>query len=379
LRLRVEERHRHLELWQYQLRELNELDPRPQEDQQLSDELKVLANAEELKKSGFQLAELLFEAEDSVHDRLSAALQAVVGLAELDSTLDEPRQMLQEAVLQIQESAACLSTRAEQIENSPERLEIVQQRLSQLDTMIRKYGGNIESLFAHREQISQELNASDTLDAELAAAADELEIAGNRLEEQARALTVARQEGARRLTASIAPILEELGIRGGHLEVRMNSTGDLTHPSGNEQPVFLISTNPDTPLGPLELIASGGELSRIMLAVKLILLESEPARCIIFDEIDSGLSGRAALAVSEVLKKLAQSNQLLCITHLPQIAAAAANQMEVEKTWSAAGTSIKVYRLERENRLRVIARLQAGIENREELDSAERLLNRSGY
>jgi DNA repair protein RecN (Recombination protein N) len=379
LRRKCEERQRHIELWQYQLKELESLQALPNEDDSLSAELKVLANAEELKKSGFQLSEMLLENEDCVHERLSQMLQSVESMSKLDSVMEDVQRMLQDAVLQVQEAAAALSARAHEIEHNPERLTEVQDRLSILDGMIRKYGGSLKDLFLQQKQIEKELNASSTLDTELAAAEKELQSAHSQLMKAADNLSAVRVKGAKRLDKAIAPILEELGIRGGQLIANLEKTGSTTNPSGHELPVFLVSTNPDTKPGPLEQIASGGELSRIMLALKLVLLEEETPRCIIFDEIDSGLSGRAALAVADVLKRLAKAHQLICITHLPQIAAAAAEQIEVEKSWSGKSTSIRIHKLERENRLRVIARLQAGIESREELESAERLLSRSGH
>ena len=187
-------------------------------------------------------------------------------------------------------------------------------------------------------------------------------------------LSQARALGGAELGRRIQPLLEELGIQGGRLDVCLEEPAGEWDAVGAESPAFFISTNPDTPLGPLEEIASGGELSRIMLALKCLLLEDCEGQCLVFDEIDAGISGKAALAVATLMRQLAQRHQLLCITHLPQIAAAARHQVGVEKSFRAGVTHIDIQLLDQEGRLRQIARLQSGREEAPDLAAAKRLL-----
>jgi DNA repair protein RecN (Recombination protein N) len=364
------------ELWTYQAEELERLAAQPGEDQALAAEQRVLANAEELKRTGHELAQRLLEGEHSLQDAVAEAAKALERVARLDAAFAEPRRLLDEAALLLQEAAGLCAARAEAIDWDPERLAQVQERLGQLDRLIRKYGGSLESLLARHRELDEALRAGDTLDRDCRAAAADCARLEEELEKARRTLSKARRDGAAALSAGLAPLLAELGIVGGRFDVGMEDPGGPREPVGAERPAFYISTNPDTPLGPLEQIASGGELSRVMLALKVLLLGNAPGQCLVFDEIDAGLSGRAALAVSRLLQRLAARHQLLCITHLAPIAAAARAQLLVEKTWDGSRTRVSVTTLDPAGRRRQIARLQAGEEGDAELAAAQRLLER---
>lgn len=376
---RDRERQRELrELWSFQSDELERLAARPGEDSELAAEQRVLAHAEELKRTGFELAERLLEDEDSLQERVAEAAKALERAAKLDGAFGEPRRLLQEAALLLQEAASQCAARAEAIDWNPERLAQVQERLSLLDRLIRKYGGDLDALLARQGELAERLGAGDTLDRDCARAAVDCAAAEATLEEARAALTASRRLGAAALARDLDPLLEELGIAGGRFDVGMEDPGGPREAIGAERPAFYISTNPDTPLGPLEQIASGGELSRVMLALKVLLLSETRGQCLVFDEIDAGLSGRAALAVARLMRRLAERHQLLCITHLAPIAAAAPAHFAVEKSWDGERTLVDVVPLDAAGRRRQIARLQAGDEGEAELAAAQRLLEKQG-
>lgn len=376
---RARERQRELrELWAYQAEELERLDARPGEDSELAAEQRVLANAEELKRTGFGLAQSLHEDEDSLQDRVAEAAKALERAAKLDGVFAEPRRLLQEASLLLQEAAAQCAARAEAIDWNPERLAQVQERLGQLDRLIRKYGGSLDALLERQAELAANLGMGDTLDRDCARAAADCLVAEQALESARASLSAARRLGAAALARELDPLLAELGIAGGRFDVGMEDPGGPREAVGAERPAFFISTNPDTPLGPLEQIASGGELSRVMLALKVLLLSERSGQCLVFDEIDAGLSGRAALAVAALMRRLAERHQLLCITHLAPIAAAAPAHYAVEKSYDGDRTLVTVTPLNEAGRRQQIARLQAGDEGEAELAAAQRLLEKQG-
>ena len=373
--LRERERARDLrELWQFQWDELQTLAARPGEDRALEAEHRVLSNAEELKRVGHQVADQLYESEEALHGRLVAVERELTLAARLDAAFAPAATLVREAVLQVQEAASLASSRAESLEWDPERLEQIRERLGQLDRLARKHGGSLDALLARQEELRGQLDQGSDLDERIARLEIEEARLRNSLLVARQALSLARTEGGQGLSRRMGPLLEELGIQGGRLDVVFEDAATELDPVGAESPAFFISTNPDTPLGPLEQIASGGELSRIMLALKCLLLEDSAGQCLVFDEIDAGISGRAALAVAALMEQLARRHQLLCITHLPQIAAAATRQIGVDKAFVEGATRVEIRYLDEEGRLRQIARLQSGREDEADLAAARRLL-----
>ncbi len=363
------------ELWAFQSEELAALNAEEGEDDRLAAEHSVLANAEEIKGLCYGLADQLYEGDENLHNQLARCRQQLEHVIRHDASLTDPARMLDDALLAVQEAAASLGARAEQVEWDPERLAIVRERLELLHRMSRKYGGSLDSLLKQQQQIEEALAGGTRLEEKLALCQRKREEAQRELERVRHQLSNQRAAKAIVLTANLLPLMEELGILGGRFEVVLEETSAFD-PIGAERPCFYISTNPDTPLGPLEQIASGGELSRVMLALKVLLLADRRGHCLIFDEIDAGLSGRAALATAGLLRKLAQRHQLICITHLPQIAAAASVHLEVEKTQQNGRTSVSVTQLSDEGRQMAIARLQSGAGGSQELAAAAGLLRR---
>jgi len=374
---RARDRQRELrELWQFQAEELDKLAARPGEDRELEAEHRVLSNAEELQRIGHQAAEALYEGEDALHARLVAVHKELAQAARLDASFTEPAGLLAEALLQLEEASRLARTRAEALEGDPERLELIRERLEQLDRMIRKHGGSLDLLLERQQELGRLLAEGDDLDSRIAGLERAEEEHRKTLVEARSALSRARMAGGAEVSRRMGPLLEELGIQGGRLDVCLEEPAGEWAERGAEAPAFYISTNPDTPLGPLEEIASGGELSRVMLALKCLLLDNSAGQCLVFDEIDAGISGRAALAVAGRMAQLAGRHQLLCITHLPQIAAAATHQIGVDKAFVDGATRVEIRLLDEEGRLRQIARLQSGREDEPDLAAARRLRGR---
>ncbi len=361
------------ELWSYQLRELEELNMRPGEDEELSERQSVLSHTAEIKAGCYTAAQELEEGEEALGDRLAARLRELEKLAAWDRELAEPLERLREAQLQIQEAARALSAHSDRVEDDPAELAKVEERLGELDAMIRKYGGTLDNLLREQASLAERLAGQDDLAERLQAARREEERSHTDLLKKAKALAKARRAEAPELCRRINALLAELGITGEGLSIAFEPQEPEAE-EGPERPRFLVATNPDTAPAPLEEIASGGELSRIMLAFQSVLGEESPGGCQVFDEIDTGLSGRAARAVASQLARLAERQQVLCITHLPQIAAAAAEQLGVDKDFDGKRTRITIRRLDEQERLRHIARLQAGKDGPEELAAARRLL-----
>jgi DNA repair protein RecN (Recombination protein N) len=371
---RLRDRQRELrELWQFQAEELDKLAARPGEDRALEAEHRVLSNAEELQRTGHQAAEALYEGEDALHARLVSVHKELAQAARLDASFAEPAGLLAEALLQMEEAARQARFRAESLEGDPQRLEQIRERLEQLDRMIRKHGGSLDALLERQQDLGRRLLEEDDLDQRITTLEREEEQRRHILLDARAALSRARAAGGAELSRRMGPLLQELGIQGGRLDVCLEEPVGEWDERGAEAPAFYISTNPDTPLGPLEEIASGGELSRVMLALKCLLLDNSAGQCLVFDEIDTGISGRAALAVAARMGQLAERHQLLCITHLPQIAAAATHQIGVDKQFRDGATRVVIQLLDEEGRLRQIARLQSGREEEPDLAAARRL------
>ncbi|MCB1046372.1 MAG: DNA repair protein RecN [Calditrichaeota bacterium] len=371
--LRQRERDRELrDLWTYQLEELDTLAARPGEDVALAEEQSALSHVEEVKQGAWQSADSLWENEDNIHARLAEIVTQLRQLARWDKRLQPSIAQLDECLVLIEEAGRSLADHAESVELDPERLAVVRERLAVMDKLIRKYGGSLDALLAEQERLSHRLSEQGDPEQRLQEAEQALTRAGRDLDAAAAGLSEARTAGADWLCTRINPLLFELGIEGRGLSVVMEPAAEHD-PLGAERPRFLAATNPDSQPAPLEEIASGGELSRIMLALRTVLSEHHEGHCLLFDEIDTGISGRAALAVARRIRELATRHQVICITHLPQIAAAAEHHLGVEKEWDGQRTRITARWLDENGRLDHIAQLQSGHTGPPERAAARRL------
>jgi len=350
-----------LDLLEFQIREIEEVRPLPDEETRLLEERRLLANAEKLSQTSREAYDRLYEQEDSLHGGLSRLEQRLAALIEVDPRLARARESLQSCLVQVEDTAYFLRGYADSIEFSEERLDAVETRLAQFDRLKRKYGPTLGQVIAFHEDIlaqREQLRHADERRAELDRQLDEIKAA---YLESADALARVRREAAGRIQAEMCRHLGELDMPGLRFEVvfRPLAADGTLSPSGLDEVEFFASPNVGEELRPLQRIASGGELSRMTLALKLIL-RSEPNAVLIFDEIDAGIGGRTAAVVGHKLRGVAGANQTFCVTHSPQIAALADHHYRVEKVVRDGRTFTAIERLDGEARVDELARMLGG-------------------
>ncbi len=374
------------DLWRFQLKEISEANPIAGEDQKLEAEKRVLANSERLYGAAMSAFDSLYEAEESALSRLRAALRQVEELSRFDETFKDVRGQLDAARITVEDASTTLRDFANGMDASPERLAEVEDRLAALDKLRRKYGKTLDEVLAYREEIAARLNELENKDELLASLRKELESAAAEYLTEARALSKRRYEAARKLEKTVEAEINDLAMKA-KFRIEVSGSDDESNwsASGFDQVAYRISTNPGEPMAPIEEIASGGELSRVMLALKASVeagigngrraKASEGERSLVFDEIDSGIGGRAADAVGKKLKALSRGKQVLCITHLPQIASFADHHFLIEKHESGGRTRTAVRPLAPSERRSEIARMLSGAKVTEaSLQNAEQLL-----
>jgi DNA repair protein RecN (Recombination protein N) len=385
------DRLRLLDLWTYQRKEIADARLQPEEDAKLEAEKRVLANSERVRTAAMAAYDALYEGNASAAASVRAATRQIEELLRFDDQFRDAVPELDSARISIEDIGARLRDYAEDIEASPERLAEVEDRLAVLDRLKRKYGPKLEDVIALGDELERKLNEMENKDEVLRQAAHR---AGGSAAEQyleaARTLSRHRYEAARKLEKLVEGEVNELAMKA-RFKVEVSGTdeeGNWTA-RGFDQVQYLISANPGEPLGPVDEIASGGELSRVMLALKtsveagqskrggrngtkptLLATKGEKGggetrnlgsqRTLVFDEIDSGIGGRAAEAVGKKLKQLSRTKQVLCITHLPQIASFADQHYLIEKKETGGRTKTSVRPLDAEERTREIARMISG-------------------
>ncbi len=367
-----QDRLRMADLWRFQAGEIEEAGIAGEdEDALLEAEKRVLANAEKLYAAAMGAHELLYESEQSAETTLGQALKLVEELARYDERFCIPAQELAAARATVEDLSATVRDFAENVQAGPERLAEIEDRLAALDRLKRKYGRTLGEVIAFGAESARQLAEVENRDAILA----ELRAQESREAEQyglaAGTLTGQRQEAASRLERAAEKQINELAMRVRFavvVEPEKDRAAWTAH--GWDRLSFRIATNAGEPLKPLDEIASGGEMSRVMLALKVTVEEavvgrggrkkSALPRTLVFDEIDIGIGGRAAEAVGLKLKALAQTQQVLCITHLPQIAAFADQHFLIEKRESKGRTQTAIRRLGDEERIREVARMLSG-------------------
>jgi len=349
-----------LDLYRFQLEEIAAARLKPGEDESLDDERRKLAHAE-------KLAEAVSEAYDLIYGTkglaaLSRALTRLQDIVKFDpATLQPLVDQLQSAYYAAEDGAYQLRDYKESIEFNPERLSRIEQRLDLLHGLKRKYGETLEEIVGYREKIQAEtdqLDNSEELLEQLTAKEKELRF---ELQSRAEKLSAIRRTAARSLSKQIEQELAELQMERSVFEVKL-SPAELTA-TGTDSAEFILSTNPGEPPKPLAKIASGGEMSRVMLALKAIFARIDEIPVLVFDEVDTGVSGRAAQAIAEKLSALARHCQVFAITHLPQVACMADHQYEIVKqVGDGSRTRTRVTQLDERQRIEELARMLGGVE-----------------
>ena len=368
-----QDRLRLLDLWIFQKREIEDAKLQPGEDERLETEKRVLANAEKIYSAAMNAFDLLYEGSASTSSSLRTAQKHIEELSRYEPKFQEALAAIETARISVEDVGATLRDYAGGIQASPEHLAEVEDRLAVMDRLKRKYGPTLEDVIHHGDEVSRKLSEMENKDEILAQLRAELAQAAQEYLRAARAISKKRYEAARKLEKLVEAEINDLAMKSNfHIEVSGTDEAGNWTGSGFDEVVYLISTNPGEPLRRLEHVASGGELSRVMLALKVsveagqskkasVVRAPSPAhRTLIFDEIDTGIGGRAAEAVGKKLKALSRANQVLCVTHLPQIATFADHHYVIEKKTSADRTRTAVRLITGEERTEEVARMLSG-------------------
>jgi DNA repair protein RecN (Recombination protein N) len=356
------ERDARLDILRYHLRELAALDLAEGEVAQLEGEQRRLANSSQLLDTGQRLLGWLTESdEDAIADRLGQSLRELDALSRLDARLAPVGEMLGAALIQVQEASGELRGYVQDLDLDPEHLTRVEQRLAAAHQLARKHRVTAEELPPLRARFEAERDRLEHSETRLEELQQAVRDARATYQSGADRLSEQRMAAARELSERVSAALAGLGMPGGRFGIVLEWL-DKPTPAGLETVEFQVSANPGQPLRPLAKVASGGELSRISLAIQVIAARATRIPTLIFDEVDSGIGGGVAEVVGRQLRTLGGSRQVLCVTHLPQVAAQAHQQIKVEKQTDGETTHTQVLPLDGNERVMEIARMLGGLE-----------------
>ena len=380
-----QDRLRMADLWSFQKKEIEAARLQPGEDQKLETEKRVLANAEKLYGAATAAYQALYEDDAAALTNISAARKHLEELARFDTKFLEALASLEGAKAAIEDVSATARDYADSIDASPDRLAEVEDRLALIDRLKRKYGSSVDEVIAYGEDVARKLNELENREDVVRELKKELATAASAYLNGAQAVSKKRYSSARELQKLVEAEINQLAMKA-QFRIEVSGSDEQANwtAAGFDSVAYLISPNPGEPLKPVEQIASGGELSRVMLALKATIEAGKKSkaatqRTLVFDEIDTGIGGRAAEAVGKKLKSLARANQVLCITHLPQIASFADHHYLIEKRETAGRTRTLVRALSAEERTEEIARMLSGAKLTEtSRQHAEQLLKANG-
>lgn len=361
LKTKSDQKDARLELLKFQLKELDALALQQEELQQLDQEHRQLANAEQLISSAQTSLTLLNESEDgNVLELLNKAQNLLMGKSELDVKLHNATELLNSAVINVQEAVSDLTEYCEKIDLSPERLQKVEQRLSIIHDMARKYRISPENLFNFQQQLHQELDSLQNSNVHLEQLQEKIAQISEQYLAATKELSKSRKQVAKRFTVAIESSIQQLGMPGGRFAVNFEEVEQFSS-YGAERLEFQVSANPGQALQALAKVASGGELSRISLAIHVLTAKSNATPTLIFDEVDVGVGGGTAEIVGRLLRQLGESAQVLCVTHLPQVAALGQHHFQVGKSIKDEKTITEIHTLNKDAKIKEIARMLGGV------------------
>ena len=350
-----------VDLYQFQLNEIVQAQLQLDEDEKLMDEKKQLSNFERIFES-VQTSYNALKDEQKGLDWISLVMGEMETAAELNPEYKDMAEAVSNSYYMLEEVAGSLRSQLDNLEYDPQRINEIEARLNEINGLKRKYGQTISGILEYGAKIEEELETLlnkethiDQLKKEISSLKKDLIIEGNEL-------TSLRKKLAGDLTDAIHNELKQLYMQKTVFEVKINSGETFISKLGMDEIEFYLSTNPGEPLKPLSKIASGGELSRIMLALKSIFSKHQEITSIIFDEVDTGVSGRVAQAIAEKIHKVSTDSQVLCISHLPQVAAMADTHLYIEKETQDGRTKTKVKDLDHEGKIKEIGRMISGVE-----------------
>ena len=379
------ERAQRLDILKYQISEIDAAVLRPGEEEELAEELKILSSAGRLAELANQAHESLYASETACITNLTKILNSLKEIRSIDTRAGDALKSVEDALPLLEETAYFLRDYKDEIDFSPERLETVHERIELIKGLKRKYGADIQAVLDYREKAETELEGLQHSEERLESLKTELAALKKRLTEIANDLSDKRKSVAKKIESKVIAELAELSMPGTKFSVMMtreqgDDTADgfrATH-RGIDNIEFMISPNVGEELKPVSKIASGGELSRIMLALKGILAKGDNIPVLIFDEIDAGIGGKAAETVGQKLRSLATRHQIISITHLPQIASYAKAHLKIEKKVKDKRTTVQISRIEKDERVHEVARMLSGETSEVSIRHAKEMLKKGG-
>ena len=363
------------DFYAYQIKEIDAVSPEEDEEEKLNNDLKILENSEKLMELTSGIYETLYESENSVNDRLAKIENELSELEDIDKSFTEVKGDFETAKTLINEISKFIRDYNSRIDLDPDNLEAIRDRLGSLNLLKKKYGGTIKAVIEHRNKIGEEFDLAENYAENISGLEKKINELRKKCGEAAEVLSQKRKSISKKVQKEVKEVLSDLGIPNSVFEVRINQmsadkeTGNYIivnskpfkfNSSGYDEVEFFISTNQGEDTKPLAKVASGGEISRIMLALKTILAKNDKLPLLIFDEIDTGVSGRVAQKVGNSLKSLASYHQIISITHLPQIAGLADQHYAVEKKQIENRVISSIRKLHKEERIKEVAKLMSG-------------------
>ncbi|OGU37441.1 MAG: DNA repair protein RecN [Ignavibacteria bacterium RIFOXYB2_FULL_35_12] len=360
---------------EFQIKEIDAVSPQVGEEEKLSSELNILENSEKLLSLSNRIYEELYESENSIQDKLGKIKNDLIELAKIDSLFDESNKECETALTLINDISDNIRKYKAKIEIEPEQVEAIRERLGTINLLKKKYGGSIEALLELRRKIGEEFHVADTYSQSIADLEKKIKAVRENASSAAEKLSKERISISKKVKKEIELILAELGIPNAKFEVRIsqkeltlndenslrfNNKNFAYDSNGCDDVEFYISTNVGEDVKPLAKVASGGEVSRVMLALKSVLAKSDKLPLLIFDEIDSGISGNIAQKVGLSLKSLASFHQIIAITHLPQIAAFSDHHYAIEKKTVEDRVISSIRKLDDRGKVIEVAKLLSG-------------------
>ncbi len=375
IREKERERTQRIDMLRYQIEEIDSAGLDPAEKGNLLEERKILMNLHQLKFLCDQILEHLKGDEGSITDRLGITLSLTKELSKIDDSATDALNQIEEAHALVGETVHTIRELMERYDLDPARLEEIESRLLTIEKLERKYGDGIEEILRYRNAAAEELDGLLHLSEKTGDLEEELNRTERNLGKKAEELSRKRKKVAEELEGLILRELRELAFQAPafHISISPSDIG----PHGLDRLEFLFSANPDQPPRPLHKVASGGEISRVMLGLKSVFADIGGHELLIFDEVDAGIGGETAESVAEKLKKLSADHQIICITHLPQIASRADHHLMIRKVLSGTRSSVEVKTLQGDERKKEIARMMSGEVTDSSLQHAEELLQKS--
>jgi len=370
------ERARRVEFLKHEVGEIDAANLEPGEEEEAKSRRNLIANAEQVFNLASHARAALYDGEEMpAVSAIDASLSDLDQLAEIDERFRTLGDQVKGARVAVEETAGEIRRLTDGLEFDPEELERLNQRLALISDLKRKFGSSIDAILEYRDRAAAEVDAYAARDQRLAQMQAERKITLDQAMKSARGLSEKRKTAARKLDKLVTTTLHELGMKGGAFETALTAA-DLAS-TGVDQVEFMLAANPGEKLKPLRLVASGGEISRIMLALKAVFAEADKIPTLIFDEIDAGVGGHIARNVAAKIRQLAQTHQTVCITHIAQIAALAESHYHVIKTTQKNRTATSVVRMDEKDRIEELACLLDGSLSEVSIQHARALLSSS--